>query len=83
MKFLYLKCRCGVDGFICLVKSNDEYTLPPKWFFTSPELDHNLSALVDKGDAGIIGRRLEAFSMSLRSSDGVPFVASMDEHGTV
>ncbi|KAI1785820.1 hypothetical protein LXA43DRAFT_1065555 [Ganoderma leucocontextum] len=57
-------CRCGIDGFVCLVKSNDTYQLRPQWFFSSPGIDHYLARVVGRWDAGVIGLRLEAFSES-------------------
>ncbi|PIL33487.1 hypothetical protein GSI_04110 [Ganoderma sinense ZZ0214-1] len=61
--FLSLKLRAGCDGFICLVKSDDDLSFPSMWYFTNPEIDRYLSSSITRWDIGRIGELTEKFCM--------------------
>ena len=63
MQLLLLKCRCGVDGFFCVARNNEEYYLHEDWFFTDPEIHSYLVASVESWDATEISSRLETYSL--------------------
>ncbi|KAI1788545.1 hypothetical protein LXA43DRAFT_1097239 [Ganoderma leucocontextum] len=64
--FLLLKCRCGVDGFVCLVMNDRPCSFRPEWFFSDPDLNTHLLGVVDMWDADSISYHVETFSRSGR-----------------
>ena len=63
-KLLALKCRCGVEVFVGLVRNNMEYDLRPQWFFTSPPINHYLTGSIKRWDVKVIGSQMEAFAIT-------------------
>ncbi|KAI1783558.1 hypothetical protein LXA43DRAFT_1102405 [Ganoderma leucocontextum] len=61
---LALKCRCGVEAFVGLVRNNTEYDLRPQWFFTSPPINRYLTGAIKKWDVEVIGSQMEAFAIA-------------------
>ncbi|KAI1781973.1 hypothetical protein LXA43DRAFT_1105020 [Ganoderma leucocontextum] len=61
---LALKCRCGVEAFVGLVRNNTEYELRPQWFFTSPPINRYLTGAIKKWDVEVIGSQMEAFAIA-------------------
>ncbi|RPD53305.1 hypothetical protein L226DRAFT_576384 [Lentinus tigrinus ALCF2SS1-7] len=59
-----LKCRVGIDGFYCFFKNNSEFQMRPRWFFTSPQLNHYLMGQIKWWDVEAIGALSEAFSIT-------------------
>ncbi|PIL35236.1 hypothetical protein GSI_03026 [Ganoderma sinense ZZ0214-1] len=59
-----LKCRCGIEAFVGLVRNNTEYELRPQWFFTSTPINRYLTGAIKKWDVEVIGSQFEAFSIA-------------------
>nr|VWO95711.1 HTH lysR-type domain-containing protein [Ganoderma boninense] len=59
-----LKCRCGIEAFIGLVRNNTEYDLRPQWFFTSTPINRYLTGAIKKWDVEVIGSQMEAFAIA-------------------
>ena len=64
VQLIALKCRCGVEAFIGLVRNNTEYDLRPQWFFTSPPINRYLTGAIKKWDVEVIGSQMEAFAIA-------------------
>ena len=65
IQFLLLKCRCGVDGFICIARNTHSFDIFPKWYFSEPGISTYLLDYVDIWDEGAIGFHVEKFSLSV------------------
>ena len=59
-----LRCRAGVDAFLCVVRNNTEYPMRPRWYFTSPEINRYLTGAIKKWDVEVIGGLFEAFAIA-------------------
>ncbi|GBE84395.1 hypothetical protein SCP_0603740 [Sparassis crispa] len=60
-----LKCRVGVEGFFCLVRNTTDFHMPPRWYFSSQELDKYLRGAIKKGwDPANIGALAEALAVA-------------------
>ena len=59
-----MKCRCGIEGILCVVRDNVEYEFGPQWFFTSPEIDSFLAMTFPTWDTNVIAFKLEKFGMT-------------------
>ncbi|PIL29412.1 hypothetical protein GSI_09464 [Ganoderma sinense ZZ0214-1] len=61
---LSLKCRCGIEAFVGVVRNNTEYDLRPQWFFTSSTINRYLTGAIKKWDVEVIGSQMEVFSIA-------------------
>ncbi|KAL7284498.1 hypothetical protein ACG7TL_001789 [Trametes sanguinea] len=59
-----LQARVGIQAFYCVVRSNVEYQLKPRWFFTAPALKEFLRGSIRKFEPERIGVLAEAFSIA-------------------
>lgn len=64
-QLLLLKCHCGVNGFFCLTRNNDEYELDPQWFFSDPEIDTHLAGAISGWNTVTITHHLEQLGLSI------------------
>ena len=66
MSFLQLdglKDRVGIEGFLCIVKSDPEFVLEAKWWFSSPDLETYLNSTVNgRWDSIHISHKVEQFA---------------------
>ena len=63
-KLCGLKCRAGIEAFVCIMRNNTGYHMSPKWFFTNPSMNRYLTGAIKKWDVESIGTKLEAFSIA-------------------
>ncbi|KAI0349009.1 hypothetical protein OH77DRAFT_1515077 [Trametes cingulata] len=61
---LGLQARVGVAAMVLVVRSNTDYQLKPRWFFTSPELQEFLSGAVRKFEPEKVSVLAEAFAIA-------------------
>lgn len=59
-----LKLRVGIEGFYCIVRNTTTYHTPPKWFFTSPELEKYMKLASKNWSLHNVGTKIEAFAIA-------------------
>lgn len=64
--------RVGVQGFYCLVRTDPQFAMTPRWYFTTPELERFLGIAVrNQWDTVRVGTMVEAFAARGGDMDGV------------
>lgn len=61
-----LNARVGIEAVVGIVKASTEYNMPPRLYFSSPQLEEYLEAVIQQGswDTAHVGAKLEVFAVA-------------------